>query len=310
MLRFILHRLLFMIPVVIGISFIVFTILSLNPADPAAMILGTEATPERVQELREEMGLDDSFIIQYLRWGGNILKGDFGTSWRTNYPVSTEFMIRIPVTMKLALGATLLFVLIGVPLGIISAVKQYSIIDNLSIATSLLLTSVPGFWLGLLLMLLFSLHLGWFPTSGIGSLQHYVLPCITAATTLLASLIRMTRSSMLEVIRQDYVRTAKAKGAKNFTVIMKHAFRNALLPVITVIGLNFGILMGGAILTETVFAMPGLGTLLVTSVRNIDIPTVMAIILFISVAIGLVNLLVDVVYAFVDPRVKAQYLKR
>ena len=221
-----------------------------------------------------------------------------------------ELFSRFPTTLKLTFYAIAISVIIGIPIGIISAVKQYSIIDNVSVVLTLMLTSLPGFWFGLMLILLFSLKLGWFPATGIDTWRHFILPSITLAGSCMATIIRMTRSSMLEVIRQDYIRTARAKGATQKKVMLKHAFKNALLPIVTVIGLTFGVQVGGAIITESVFAIPGLGTLMVTSVRMKDIPMVLGSVLFIAFVIGIINLIVDILYAFIDPRVKAQYEKK
>lgn len=310
MLKYIIRRILQMIPVLLGISFIIFSIMAFTPGDPAKLILGENATEEAVMQLKEEMGLNDKFIVRYVRYITNALKGDFGVSYRNKLPVFEELFSRFPTTLTLTFWAISISVIIGIPIGIISAVKQYTIIDNLSLIVTLILTSVPGFWLGLMLIMLFSLKLGWLPATGIDTWKHFVLPSVTLAGSCMATVIRMTRSSMLEVIRQDYIRTARAKGAGEKRVILKHAFKNALLPIITVVGLTFGLQLGGAIITESVFAIPGLGTLMVTSVRMKDIPMVMASVLFVAFAVGIINLIVDILYAFIDPRVKAQYERK
>lgn len=309
MVKFILKRLLFLIPVIIGISFLIFSIMNLTPGDPARLILGETATQENVDALREEMGLNDNFFIRYGRYVEGAFIGDLGKSYRTGLPVLEEIIERFPTTLKLASGAIFLAVLIGIPIGVISAVKQYSIIDGVSLISALLLTSMPGFWLALMMMLIFSLKLDWLPTSGIETWKSFIMPCATLAAGTLAVLIRMTRSTMLEVVRQDYIRTAKAKGAHPKRIIFKHSLRNALLPVVTVIGINFGIQLGGSIIIENVFAMPGLGSLIVTSVKMKDAPAVMAAIMFIALVGGLVNLAVDVLYMYIDPRIKAQYVR-
>ena len=307
--KYIGKRLLMMIPVILGISFLIFAIMNLTPGDPARLILGEYAPQEQVDLLREEMGLNDNFFVRYGRYIVDALSGDFGESYRTGQSVAVEIAARFPTTVKLASGAITLSILIGIPVGIISAVKQYSIIDGVSLISALLLTSMPNFWLGLMLLLLFSLKLGWFPTSGAGSMSAFVLPCITLAASTMAVLIRMTRSTMLEVIRQDYIRTAIAKGAKESRIIFKHALRNALLPVVTIIGINFGIQLGGSIVVENVFGMPGLGSLIVESVKMKDTPMVMAGIMFIAVVGSLVNLGVDILYMYIDPRIKSQYVR-
>jgi peptide/nickel transport system permease protein len=310
MLKYVIRRIMLMIPVILGVSFIVFFIMSFTPGDPARLILGESATFEDIANLREEMGLNDNFFLRYFRYVKNaVFNFDFGNSYSTKQPVTIELFQRFPSTLKLAFGSTLLMVLIGVPVGIISAVKQYSLIDKISLISALLLTSMPAFWLGLMLILLFSLRLGWLPATGVDTLVHFILPCVTLAAAMMASLIRMTRSNMLEVIRQDYIRTARAKGAKEMIVIYKHALRNALLPVITIIGLNFGGLLGGTMIIESVFAMPGLGTLTINAIRMKDTPTVMSSILFVAIFAGIINLVVDILYVYVDPRIKSQYSK-
>lgn len=307
--KYIIRRFLMMIPVILGISFMIFSVMVLTPGDPARLILGENASQEDVFELREEMGLNDNFFVRYFRYIKDALHGDFGQSYRTRLPVLEELFSRFPNTIRLAFWAMVISVAIGIPVGIISAVKQYTIIDSLSLLTALLLTSIPAFWLGLMLILLFSLKLNLLPSIGIDTWKHFVLPSITLAAATMATLIRMTRATMLEVIRQDYIRTAKAKGADEKRVILKHALRNALLPIVTVIGLNFSIQIGGAMVTETVFAMPGLGTLMISSVRMKDTPMVMASVLFVAVTVGLINLGIDILYSYIDPRVKSQYVK-
>lgn len=310
MLKYIGRRMLMMIPVIIGISFLIFAIMNLTPGDPARLMLGQSASNEAVDALREEMGLNDNFFVRYVNYLKDAVQGDFGVSYRSKVPVFDELFARFPSTLKLAFGSTVIMVLVGLPIGVISAVKQYSIIDNISLFCAFLLTSMPAFWLGLMLILVFSLKLGWFPATGVDTWKHYVLPCVTLAAALLASLIRMTRSSMLEVIRQDYIRTAKAKGAGENRIIMKHSLRNALLPVITIIGMNFASMLGGTMIIESVFAMPGLGTMTITAIRMKDTPLVIASVAFVAIAISLMNLVVDILYTYIDPRLRTQYSKR
>ena len=309
MLKYIFKRLLMLIPIIIGISFLIFFVMSLSPGDPARMILGEYVPQEEVEKLREEMGLNDNLFVQYGRYMFNALHGDLGSSYRTGLPVMDEILARFPATLKLATGAVAIAIIFGIPIGIISAVKQYSFIDNASMVVSMILTSMPGFWFGLMLMLLFALELRWFPPSGSTTWKHYVLPCVTLSCNTFALMIRTTRSTMLEEIRQDYVRTAKAKGARPLRVIVSHCLRNALLPVITVAGLQFGILLGGAVVIESVFAISGLGTLIVNSVKMKDTPGVTAAIMFIALVGSIVNLFVDILYAYVDPRLKSFYAK-
>ncbi len=308
MLKFIGKRLLMLIPVLLGISFIIFAIMSLTTGDPVRMRLGDGATEEEIVAKREEMGLNDNFFIQYFRYIGNALHGDFGRSYRNDVEVFGELLARFPNTLRLAFWGIVISVVIGIPVGIVSAVKQYSIIDYASTVSALLMTSMPSFWLGLMMILLFANTLHWLPATGVDSWKSFIMPSIAVAATTLATLIRMTRSTMLEVIRQDYIRTARAKGASEKTVVFKHALRNALLPVVTVIGINFGTLLGGAMIAETVFAIPGLGSLMIASVRAKDTPMVMASVLFVAVAVGITNLAVDILYAYIDPRIKSQYV--
>ncbi|HHY14093.1 MAG TPA: ABC transporter permease [Thermoanaerobacterales bacterium] len=304
MLKYIAKRLLMMVPIILGVSFIVFMILDLTPGDPARMILGDSATDEAVELLREEMGLNDNVFIRYFRYIFNALRGDFGKSYRTGVPVIEELLARIPTSIKLATGSMALVVLIGIPVGIISAVKQYSIIDTVSLTTALLLTSIPNFWLGLMLILFFSLRLDILPATGADTWKHFILPSITLGAFVLASMIRMTRSSMLEVIRQDYIRTARAKGVGEFAITIKHSLKNALLPIITIVGMNFALLLGGGLIVESTFALPGIGSLTVNSIRTKDTPIVIASILFLAIAIGIMNLIVDIFYTYIDPRLK------
>ena len=302
--KFIAKRLLAMIPVLIGITFIIYTILALTPGDPAVAILGETATQEQIEELREEMGLNDFFVIRYFKYIFNAVRGDFGTSYRTGLSVVSELMARLPYTFILAFFGVGLATIIGVPIGIVSAVKQYTLTDNVVTAVAMIMCSVPPFWLSLMLMMLFSLKLGWFPSIGVDSWRNFVIPIVAMAIGNMATMIRMTRSMMLEVIREDYICTARAKGASERTIILKHALRNAILPVVTQVGISFGFQLGGAMVCETVFSIPGLGNMIITAVRQKDIPMVMGAIIFVAAAISLVNLLMDVVYVWIDPRLK------
>ena len=298
-----------MIPIIIGISFLLFTIEELTPGNPARLLLGEYATQEDVDQLAEEMGLNDSFFVRYGRYVWNALRGDFGTSYRTKENVIYEIRDRFPATLQIAFYAMVLATVIGVPIGIISAVRQYSAIDIVSTVTALIFTSVPAFWLGLLMIMLFSVKLQWLPPMGTGTWKHFVIPSVAMAAAHMAQLIRMTRSSMLEVIRQDYIRTAKAKGATPRRIIFKHALRNALLPVVTVLGINFGLLVSGALIIESVCGISGLGTLMVTSVKAKDAPMLIATVMFTSILSSLINLGVDILYAYIDPRIKSKYVK-
>ena len=307
MYKYVLKRLLMLIPVIIGVSFLVFFIMSLSPGDPARTILGETAPIEAVEALREELGLNDPVLKRYVDYMGGLLHGDMGTSYKSNRPVFDEIMGRFPATLKLSLWGMLFAVALSIPIGIISATKQYSLVDGVSMVGALLGVATPNFWLGLILIIVFSLNLKWFPSGGMDGWKTYIMPVITLGTGCMASITRTTRSSMLEVIRQDYIRTAQAKGMKQRVVITRHALRNGLFHVITVIGLLFGYLLGGAVLTETVFSWPGVGTYLVNSIKAKDTPSVMGCVIVFSIAFSIVNLLVDLLYAFVDPRIKSKY---
>ena len=307
--KFILKRILVLIPVLLGVSFLVFGILALMPADVASVQLGMSATPEAIEIWNEEHGMNDPFLVRYFNYMAGLIQGDFGLSWSSNTSVAVEIGQRIPTTLILTSGTLVVIIMIGIPVGIVSAVKQYSIFDGAAIILSMLLTSVPAFWLGLMLILLFALSLSWLPAMGGGSFSGYILPWITLSAAMAAQLIRMTRSTMLEVIRADYVQTAKAKGARPVRIIFKHELRNALLPMITVIGIILGTTLGGAIVTETVFSLAGVGTYLLNGIKNYDMPVVMISILFIASVIGIINLIIDVLYMYVDPRLRSQFVK-
>ncbi|NPV75356.1 MAG: ABC transporter permease [Anaerolineae bacterium] len=305
--KFIFKRVFALIPVIIGVTLIVFFIMSLSPGDPAKMILGDEASPEAVQLLRQEMGLDDPLLIQYSRYMYNAIQGDMGLSYKSKKPVTEEIWARFPNTIKLTLTAMTLAVIISLPLGIIAAVRQNSFFDGFSMLLALFGVSMPPFWFGLLLILFFSLKLGWFPSSGSESLKSIVLPSVALGFLHMASIARTTRSSMLEVIRQDYIRTARSKGLSYSSVIRKHALKNALIPTITVVGLQVGVLLGGAVIVETVFAWPGVGRLMVQSIMGRDIPMVMGCIILFATGFTIVNLIVDLLYGFIDPRIRSMY---
>ena len=306
--KFILRRLLLLIPVMLGVSVIIFLMLYLVPGDPASLQLGEAAAPEAIAALRREMGLDDPLWVQYGRWLWQlVVHRDLGTSFRGNRNVSTEIIARLPATLQLAGAAISIAIVVGVPIGIISAVKQYSIFDNVSMFVALLGVSMPNFWQGILLVMFFSLTLGLLPSSGWDSFNHMILPAVTLATGPAANIARMTRSSMLEVIRQDYIRTARGKGQVERIVTTKHALKNALIPIITAIGLQFGGLLGGAVLTESIFSIPGIGRLMVDAIRERDYPMVQGGVLLIALLFSMVNLAVDVLYAYADPRIKSEY---
>ena len=303
--KYIAKRIIYFIPVLFGIVFLVYSIMYLAPGDPARMILGDKVPQAQVDALREEMGLNKPFLVQFFTYLTNILHGDFGTSYQLGMPVTDIILkIRFPITLIMTVSSMLLAVIFSIPIGTLSAVKQYTVIDSITVVFALLLTSIPVFWLGLMLILLFSLKLGWFPSSGFDGVKSFVLPAITLALVNSAQIIRMTRSSMLEVLRQDFVRTARAKGASETRVIFKHALKNAIIPVLTVIGINFGIVLGGSAIAETVFGIPGMGIQMVTSIRQKDIPVVMGAVLFVAFTFSVVNLLIDILYTLFDPRIR------
>ena len=307
MARYIAKRILYMIPVLLGVTLLVFFIMHLAPGNVAGMILGENATPEQIAALEHEMGLDRPLLVQYFDYLVGLLHGDLGTSYTTGDSVTGEIMARFPYTVQLTLVAAVVSILLALPLGILAAVKQNTWVDNVSMVVSLIGVSMPIFWLAVMLILLFSLKLGWFPVYGADSWKSIVLPAISLGFMNMASIARTTRSSMVETIRQDYIRTAYAKGLSRKTIIMRHAFRNGMLPTITVIGLEIGQMLGGSVLTETVFAWPGLGRLVVQAVNGRDTPMVMGCIILMTICFSFVNLIVDLLYGAVDPRVRTMY---
>ncbi|MBE9077856.1 ABC transporter permease [Romeria aff. gracilis LEGE 07310] len=332
--RYILRRLLNLIPVLLGITLLVFLFLHLIPGDPAVTLLGDRATPEQVENLREKLGLNEPLPLQYLAFLRDLLTFDLGRSIFTGVPIIEEIKIRWPATFELSVAAMLIALGVGVPAGVIAAVRKNSLVDNATMTGSLIGVSMPVYWLGLLLIYLFAVNLRWLPPSGrLGIdagfsfqpitgfyvldailkgdfrllkdvLAHLILPAITLSTISLAILARITRSAMLEVLSQDYIRTARAKGVLEWRVIFKHALKNAMLPVITIVGLEFGTLLGGAILTETIFAWPGIGEWIYGGILQRDYPVVQGGIIFVATAFVLINLLVDISYALLDPRIQ------
>ncbi|MEA5060702.1 MAG: ABC transporter permease [Candidatus Pelethousia sp.] len=310
MVKYVLKRLIFLIPIVVGIAFIIFTIMNLTPGDPARFILGPDATAEACEQLTEELGLNRPFFVRFFDY---VYKAatqlDFGNSYRTQKPVFDEIFTRFPVSLKLSMVSIGFAVLVGIPLGVFSAVHQYSIPDQLLRIGSMFFVAMPPFWFAMMLILVFALNLHWAPTSGNATWQCYILPMITLGMPYGGKILRITRSTMLEVIRQDYITTAKAKGVPQNKIIYGHALKNALLPVITTVATSFGGLLGGAIITESVFNMSGLGSLIVLSIKLKDTPTVMASIILLAVMFTIIMLIVDLVYAFIDPRIKAKYAR-
>lgn len=302
------RRILALVPTWVGLSFLVFGLSHLAPGDPAQIILlrqsGEVPTVEAVERLRRQLGLDDPLPVRYGRWLWNALQGDLGFSYRTGEPVLKGLVDHFPATLQLATAALLIGLLIALPLGVLSAVRRNSTLDHGSRLAALVGASVPSFWLGYLLILLFSVQLGLFPVAGRGGWEHLVLPALTLGVGAAASLARLTRSSLLEELRQDYVRTARAKGLPERTVIGRHALRNALNPIVTLIGIRFGALLGGAVVVEVVFAWPGIGRHLVDSIFDRDYPTIQGFVLFMGTVFVLLNLLVDLSYLWLDPRVR------
>ncbi|MGG0178558.1 ABC transporter permease [Gottfriedia acidiceleris] len=303
MFLFIVRRIIQTIPVLLGVSLVVFLIMQMVPGDPATLLAGEGATKQTIEMIRHQLGLDRPVAIQYFDYVYHVLQGDFGESLRNNRPVLDEIMIRLPITIELALASIFITVVLGMLAGIISATKQYSAADITIMIVALLGISLPSFWFGLMLIYFFSVNLHIFPVAGWGTFKHMVLPALTLGAGGAAIVARMTRSSMLEVVRQDYMRTARAKGLKEHVIIYKHGLKNALIPVITVVGLQFGALLGGTVLTESVFAINGLGRLIVDAIRTRDLPMVQGGVLIASVIFVFMNLAVDILYRYFNKRV-------
>jgi len=307
------RRLLLAVPVLFGVSVLVFAVLHLAPGDPAAIMLGAQATKEDVERLRRDLGLDQPLVVQYLHWIGQVARGDLGRSIPLGRAVLPEVLLRFKATLLLTAGALVIAILLGLIAGIVSAVKQYSWLDRMSMGVAVTGVSLPVFWTGIMLIIVFALQLRWFPSSGMSSpygsgvadvLWHLVLPAVTLGTASAAALARLTRSSVLEIIRQDYVRSARAKGLAERAVIARHVLKNAVNPIITVLGVQVGFLLGGAILTETVFSWPGLGSMMVRAIQARDYPLVQGGVLLIATTFVVVNLIVDLLYAVFDPRIR------
>lgn len=309
MLRFLVSRLLTAIPVLLGVSIAVFAMIHLLPGDPATIMLqGSPATARDIQNLRHQLGLDQPLYLQYAKYVGRVLRGDFGTSIHTRRPVIKEIVTVFPATLVLALASMLVAILMGIILGTLAALKHNSWLDTSLMGVSLFGVSMPNFWVGLLLILVFSVWLGWFPSTGVGGWKHLVLPALALGTNFSAVTARLVRSNLLEVLRQEYVLTARAKGLSERAVILRHALRNALIPVVTIVGLQFGNLLGGAVVIETVFARQGFGRLAITAILAKDFPLIQGVVLFGAVIYVFVNILVDLSYALIDPRIKFENL--
>lgn len=309
MTKYILKRLLWIIPIMIGVSFIVYFIMSLTPnfSNPALIKLGLDATPEQLAEMNKKLGADKPFFPRYVSYMAGVVRGDFGVSYSTTLNVSGEILRRAPITMTLAAIALLFSLFVGVPIGIWSAIRQYKLSDYVIRVVSMLLTAIPSFCMGLGFLLIFALRLRILPANGIATWKGFILPGLSLSLVAVGSMIRMTRSTMLEVIRQDYVRTARAKGQTEGKIIWMHELRNALIPIVTVAGIQFGRELGGAVIIESVFAIPGLGTYILSGVNNRDLPCVLGAVIILSLAFSVINLIVDIIYTFVDPRIKSQF---
>lgn len=311
---YIARRLLLAVPVLFGVSLLVFAVLHLAPGDPAAIMLGAQATHEDVERLRRDLGLDQPLPVQYVRWIGHVLRGDLGRSIPLGREVLPEVLLRFKATLILTAGALVIAVVLGVPAGIVSATRQYTWLDRFSMGVAVTGVSLPVFWTGIMLIIVFALSLRWFPSAGMMSpyggggpldvVWHLALPAVTLGTASAAALARMTRSSVLEIIRQEYVRSARAKGLAERAVVWRHVLKNAVNPIITVLGIQVGFLLGGAILTETVFSWPGLGSMMVRAIQARDYPLVQGGVLLIATTFVLVNLAVDLLYAIFDPRIR------
>lgn len=308
MVKYIFRRILWMIPIILGVAIVVFTLMTFCPGDPAQIVANGPATEEELHYIREGLGLNDPFFIRLGRFlSDTFIHFDFGKSWNTNADIAASIAERLPRTFSLSLATLLISVGIGIPLGIIASVNQGRIGDNISMFIALVGISIPSFWLAMLLVILFSVKLGWLPPFGIGGIKYYILPALAGCTGGIANFARQTRSSMLDVIRSDYITTARSKGMPESIVVLKHALKNALIPIITMIGTHFGQMLGGAMVLETIFSIPGMGSFIIGGVNSRDYPVVQAGSILLAVVFSVSMLVVDLLYAAVDPRIKAQY---
>ena len=298
-----------MIPVLLIAAILIFSLMDFVPGDPVRIMLGHTATEVQIEEVREQMGLNEPFFVRLFSFLNGLIRLDFGKSYQTRMDVGQELVARFPYTLTLSLSCVFCSVMLGLPIGIQCALRADKPTDRIWMFITMLGNSMPGFWLSLLLMLLFALKLGWFPSHGIGGPQYFVLPVISNSITSMAGIARQTRSSMLEVIRSDFVATAKSKGLSERDVTWKHALPNALIPIITVIGARIGNLLGGSTIMESIFSIPGLGSYMLNGINNRDYPVVQGCIIYIAFIFSIIMLVTDLVYAFVDPRIKAQYYR-
>ncbi|MCA9833287.1 MAG: ABC transporter permease [Thermomicrobiales bacterium] len=304
MTKYVIRRLAMLVPILLGVSILIFTVMRLIPGDPARQALGPEATGEQVEALRKAWRLDEPIWVQYWAWLQRAITGDLGRSTVSRVPVVEELATRFPATLQLTVAAMVIAIVLGLAFGVAGAVWHNSAIDRVTMVIALLGICTPSFWLGLLLLLGFSVKLHWFPAAGAGGIEHLVLPAVTLGVGAAAIVARVTRSSMIDVLGDDYVRTARAKGLRQQTVVTRHAMRNAMIPVLTILGLEFGGLLAGSVVTESVFAYPGIGQLLIRSIGNRDFPIVQGALLLFSVQFVIINLVVDLLYAKADPRIQ------
>jgi len=311
MLKYVIKRIIVMPFVLLASTFIIFILINANQADPALIILGTNATQEQINDLHEELGLNDPFLVRFVNYVGDLLHGDMGTSYYTKRSVGEEILVRLPRTLLLSFGGIALAIIIGVPLGIVCAVKQYSVADNVLSALAMLIATTPAFLLSILLLLVFSMRLGWFPASGISAgAKSWVLPIVTVSVPYIGYYLRYTRSSMLDVIYQDYITIARSKGASEKSVIFSHALKNSVISLITITGLYVSFVMAAAVIVETVFSISGVGLYLITAIQRKDIPAVMGGTLTLSIIFLVITLIMDVLNAYADPRIKAKYMTK
>lgn len=307
MIKFIIRRILLMIPVILSVIVIVFTLMYFTPGDPVDTIAGADATEETREAIRVELGLNGSYIERLVRYISGLLHGDLGLDYNSRMPVKDMIKVAFPNTLKIAGVAIIFATVVGIAIGIWAATNQYTFADTFASILALVGNSMPVFWLALLLMLAFSVWLGWLPATGLDGWKALIMPAFCTSVGSIAAIARMTRSSMLEVIRSDYITTARSKGLREATIITEHALGNALIPVVTTIGIQFGNLLGGAVLTETVFAIPGMGTMIVSAIKARNLPVVQGGVLVCALSLCILNLVIDLLYGFIDPRIKSQY---
>jgi peptide/nickel transport system permease protein len=308
MIKYILNRLFWMIPVVLGVAILIFSVMFFVPGDPATIMLGPSATPEEIEVVRQHLGLDQSFPIQLFNYLKDVVRGDFGESFQYRTPVISELMARFPYTLALSISSMVIALIIGILLGVVAAVHQDSLTDRASMVISLIGVSMPSFWLALLMVLVFTVKLGWLPAFGVGGIEFFIMPAVANSFGGIASQARQSRSSVLEVIRADYATTARSKGVSENQILWGHVLPNALIPIITSAGSNFGRMLGGTLIIETVFSMPGIGSYMIQAINNRDYPAVRGSVVFTAVLFSIVMLIVDLCYAYIDPRIKARYM--